>query len=232
MAERTSRDLLIDVGCGPGNVLAHAARRFRRPVGVDVSTEMLGRARQAGYRVLAGDAGCLPFQDGVADAVTAFSFLHHLAQPERFLAEACRVLRSGGYFYSDWDPNGAARDRSALFRATRDRLVTWLDRLGLARMPRYYREDVRAVAELAEFGWHYGPPLEPEGLRRELEAHGMSDVRIVRHDDCPSLTAPRRAALAKRVQRVVTLVAAGHIDLLLQGPEAAAEYFLLLGRKA
>jgi SAM-dependent methyltransferase/uncharacterized protein YbaR (Trm112 family) len=232
MAEGGSRDLLVDVGCGPGNVLAHAAPHFRRPVGVDVSPEMLRRARQAGFRAVAGDAGCLPFRDGVADAVTAFSFLHHLAQPDGFLAEACRVLRPGGFFYSDWDPNGATRDRSALFRSTRDLLVSGLDRLGLARKPRYYRREVRAVAELAEFGWHHGPPLEPERLRRELQAHGVAEVRIVRHDDCPSLAEPHRAALAKRVQRIGTLVASGHLDLLMRGREAAAEYFLLLGRKS
>jgi SAM-dependent methyltransferase len=232
MAAAGPADVLVDVGCGPGNVLRHVAGRFRRPLGVDLCVPMLERAARDGHRVLAGDAYRLPLKDGIADAVTAFSFLHHLAEPDRFLAEAARVLKPGGFFYSDWDPNGATRERSRLFQGLRDGVIAVLDRTGLAAKPRYYSPEVRPVAELAEFGWHMGSPLEGRRLGAELGRRGLDDVRVVFHDDCPSLDAPRSKTLAKRVQRSLTLLLSGQIGLLLGGPEARAEYFLLLGRKA
>jgi SAM-dependent methyltransferase len=193
---------------------------------------MLERAAREGFRVLAGDAYRLPLRSGVADAVTAFSFLHHLAEPERFLAEAARVLRPGGFFYSDWDPNGATRDRSRFFKGARDRLIGFLDRTGLAQKPRYYSSEVRPVAELAEFGWHLGEPLKGERLGAELRRLGLEDVRVVFYDDCPSLDAPHSKTVAKRLQRAATLLLSGQLDLVLGGREARAEYFLMLGRKA
>ncbi len=232
MAATGPADVLVDVGCGPGNVLHHVRGRFRRPLGVDLCLPMLERAVRSGFRVLAGDAYRLPLRSGVADAVTAFSFLHHLAEPGRFLAEAVRVLRPGGFFYSDWDPNGATRDRSRLFRAGRDGLIHLLDWIGFVERPRYYSPEVRPVAELAEFGWHLGDPLEGERLGAELRRLGLVDVRVVYHDDCPSLETPHTKTLAKRLQRGATLLLSGQLDLMLRGPDARAEYLLLLGRKA
>jgi SAM-dependent methyltransferase/uncharacterized protein YbaR (Trm112 family) len=231
IAAAGTADVLVDVGCGPGNVLRHATLRFRRPVGVDICVPMLKRAAQRGYRVLAGDAYRLPVESGVADAVTAFSFLHHLAEPQRFLAEAVRVLKPGGFFYSDWDPNGVTRDRSALFRAARDTVIRTMARMGIARAPRYYAPDIRPVAELAEFGWHRGDPLSGAGLAATLRKLGLADAHAVFHDDCPSLDRPHASTLPKRIQRIATLLLSGHFGLVARGHEASAEYFLLLGRK-
>jgi SAM-dependent methyltransferase/uncharacterized protein YbaR (Trm112 family) len=232
MAAAGAADVLVDVGCGPGNVLRHAAGRFRRPLGVDLCLPMLRRAASSGFQVVAGDACRLPLRSQAADAVTAFSFLHHLAEPGRFLREAARVLKPGGFFYSDWDPNGATRSRSRPFTAARDALIRVLDRLGVAQSPRYYRPEVRPVAELAEFGWHRGQPLDGRGLAAELRGLGLGDARAVFHDDCPSLDRPRAKSWSKRVQRAATLLLSGQLGLVLRGPDARAEYFLLLGRKA
>jgi SAM-dependent methyltransferase len=213
-------------------VLAHAARAFRRPIGVDLCIPMLERARCDGFEVLAGDAYRLPFADGVADALTAFSFLHHLSDWRAFVREAVRVLKPGGWFYSDWDPNGRTRDRSAAFKLGRDALVALLDRIGIVKAPRYYRPDVRRVAELAEYGWHFGDPLDGRAIADELRSLGVSAPRLIFHDDCPTIDRPHAATALKRVQRAATLALAGQLDLLLRGADARAEYFLLLGCKA
>lgn len=44
------------------------------------------------------DATQLPFKNGTWDVVTSFDTLEHLSYPDKFLAEAYRVLKSGGYF--------------------------------------------------------------------------------------------------------------------------------------
>jgi SAM-dependent methyltransferase len=69
-------------------------------VGIDFSATMVERARQlhpdVEFRV--GDAEELPFADASFDAVVMNFGLLHLARPERAIAEARRVLRTGGRF--------------------------------------------------------------------------------------------------------------------------------------
>lgn len=89
---------LLDVATGPGYVAAAAAARGARAVGVDFSGAMVERARQRHPEVdfRQGDAEALPFPAASFDAVVMNFGLLHLAEPERALSEAHRVLRSGG----------------------------------------------------------------------------------------------------------------------------------------
>lgn len=89
---------LLDVATGPGYVAAAAARRGAGVVGVDFSAAMLAEARRQhpGVEFQEGDAEALPFPDSSFDAVVMNFGLLHLGRPEQALAEARRVLRSGG----------------------------------------------------------------------------------------------------------------------------------------
>lgn len=88
---------LLDVGCGQGQFMARAARRFETH-GVDISPERVQRAREVtgSDSVHVGSATALPFEDARFDVVCALDVVEHLDDPGRFLAEARRVLRSGG----------------------------------------------------------------------------------------------------------------------------------------
>jgi ubiquinone/menaquinone biosynthesis C-methylase UbiE len=88
---------LLDVGCGQGQFLARAARRFDAH-GVDISPERVQRAREVtgSDNVLVGSATALPFDDDRFNVVCALDVVEHLDDPARFLAEARRVLRSEG----------------------------------------------------------------------------------------------------------------------------------------
>lgn len=96
-------DLLLDVACGPGRLLAEFAPRVRFAVGVDLTPEMLmiaqrqrlaegahplGLARAEGER--------LPFRDGAFTLVTTTLAIHHYGDPGRVVAEMVRVCRFGG----------------------------------------------------------------------------------------------------------------------------------------
>lgn len=92
---------ILDVGCafGYGSVaVAAGGPAGRVAVGVESDPEHFERGRQLypWLMILEGDAESLPVPDGCADAVLLLDVLEHLANPERAVAEAHRVLRPGG----------------------------------------------------------------------------------------------------------------------------------------
>jgi SAM-dependent methyltransferase len=94
-------DSVLDVACGPGVFLASLAGTVRRAVGVDLTPAMLQEARRRagqapGLHLVQGEAERLPFRDGVFTLAVTTWALHHVAEPERVLAEMARVVAPGG----------------------------------------------------------------------------------------------------------------------------------------
>lgn len=90
-------DRLLDVGCGQGQFLARAARRFEAH-GIDISPARVERARAVTglQSVSVGSATQLPFPDDFFDVVCALDVVEHLDDAAAFFSEARRVLRDGG----------------------------------------------------------------------------------------------------------------------------------------
>jgi ubiquinone/menaquinone biosynthesis C-methylase UbiE len=99
---------VLDVACGPGQLAGGAAERGAKAVGIDFAAPMIAEARRRfpDVEFREGDAENLAFKDGSFDAVTCGFGLLHLADPDRAIAEAHRVLRRGGrYAFTAWvDP--------------------------------------------------------------------------------------------------------------------------------
>jgi ArsR family transcriptional regulator len=90
-----------DLGCGTGQLTEILAPSVRRVVAVDGSTDMLdaARARLGGAKnveLRQGDLESLPVAAGELDAAILSLVLHYSPAPARALAEASRVVRSGG----------------------------------------------------------------------------------------------------------------------------------------
>lgn len=103
LIEPSSLDLLLDVACGPGRLLANFARFVRLAVGVDLTPEMLAVARsrhpeQHGrpIRLVLGEGERLPFLDETFTVVTTTLAIHHYADPPRVLRQMVRVCQPGG----------------------------------------------------------------------------------------------------------------------------------------
>lgn len=90
-----------DLGCGTGQVAFALAPFVARVIAVDRSGEMLQAARRRvrdlpGVEIKRGELEALPIADAELDAATLLLVLHHLPDPAAVLAEAHRVLKTGG----------------------------------------------------------------------------------------------------------------------------------------
>jgi ubiquinone/menaquinone biosynthesis C-methylase UbiE len=112
----------VDVGCGAGRAVAELTGQGVRAVGVDPDERMIAVARgrwpEADFRI--ADAYRLPLADASVAGYRADKVFHELAEPERALAEARRVLAAGGRITlvgQDWDTIVVDSDDPALTRA-------------------------------------------------------------------------------------------------------------------
>lgn len=87
------RGIVLDIGCADRR-LARRLHADARYIGLDYPATAV-----AIYRTkpdIFGDATCLPFATGSADAVILKDVLEHVAEPMQALAEVARVLHVGG----------------------------------------------------------------------------------------------------------------------------------------
>jgi SAM-dependent methyltransferase len=96
--------IVVDIGCGPGNIFATVGGRPKLLIGVDVARGSLEMARGLGYLPIVADAHRLPFVAGFADIVVLNATLHHCDDMPRALAEASRLVAHGGLLVTDQDP--------------------------------------------------------------------------------------------------------------------------------
>jgi SAM-dependent methyltransferase len=102
---------VLDVGCGTGVVAIAAARVGARVEAIDLTPQLLERAREnariakVNIEFREADAEDLPFRDGEFDIVVS-QFAHMFApRPEVAIAQMLRVLRPGGTIaFSTWPP--------------------------------------------------------------------------------------------------------------------------------
>lgn len=119
MPEVLHGQAVLDAGCGSGRYILHALHRgAARVTGVDLSPQMLARARaaldtgcrhDAGVGLLQGSVAALPVVDACADLTVCGLVVGHLPDLRLSLAELCRVTRPGGtVLCSDVHPIGHA----------------------------------------------------------------------------------------------------------------------------
>ncbi|MCA1580385.1 MAG: methyltransferase domain-containing protein [Acidobacteria bacterium] len=105
---------VLEIGCGIGRLMKAMRRRARVVTGVDISGEMIERARREllpddGVRLFATDGDLREIPDRSIDFVYSFIVFQHI--PSRaavltYLREAARVLRPGGLFRFQADGRG------------------------------------------------------------------------------------------------------------------------------
>jgi SAM-dependent methyltransferase len=159
---------VLDVGCsfGYGSAAIQARRAGRTVVGVERDPDHLatGRRRFPRLTILAGDATDLPVPDACADAVLLLDVLEHVAEPERAIAEAHRVLRPGG---------------AAIVSVPHRGLLWRLDALNVYSALRRRRPHLTPLVPAAESGGHEHRHFTLAELQ-ELLAPGFAANRVAR----------------------------------------------------
>jgi len=190
----SDRDLVLDVGCGTGELSAVLVDESPgRVVGVDRDSELLATVPK-GVESLRGDACSLPIADGAADLVVCQALLINLPDPGRAIEE---FRRASGDLVAAIEPdNGAVAVESTV--AAEARLA--------ARARDRYVDGVETDVTL---GAVPGP----------FRTAGLTDVRTCRYDheriveppysDAAVESARRKASGARLREQRETLLAGG-----------------------
>jgi ubiquinone/menaquinone biosynthesis C-methylase UbiE len=119
--------VVVDVGCGSGNLTLHSAEKCRLAIGLDPSESAVGFCNSINpnancvFIPAGGDA--LPFPDESVDVVFLVEVIEHLTEPMKVIAEIWRILKKGGLafvttpnyaFPSLWPPVEWLADQSRL----------------------------------------------------------------------------------------------------------------------
>lgn len=100
-------ELVFEFGCGTGTTALKLAPSVGRIVATDISSEMIGIAREkaeaeghsnAAFQAVTPDAA--PWPDGTFDVALGFNVLHLVAAREAALRGIHRLLKPGGLFIS------------------------------------------------------------------------------------------------------------------------------------
>jgi len=97
----------LDLGCGTGFIIHMLIDLVDEIHGVDITDDMMSQIDLSSGKVFLhnSEAEHTPFEDQHFSLVTAYSFLDHLESYQKVFDESYRVLRPGGIFYSDLNPN-------------------------------------------------------------------------------------------------------------------------------
>ena len=100
---------LLDIGCGTGFIVHLVVDLVAEVHGIDITEDMMSQIdlTKGNITLTKAQAENIPYENNTFDIVTAYSFLDHLLNYKVAIKEAHRVLKDGGVFYSDLNPNKA-----------------------------------------------------------------------------------------------------------------------------
>lgn len=100
LEELAGHKMVLDVGCGDGQIARALASQGSDVLGIDPTQKHIdiAIARGGGPRYQLGDATHLPVPDESQDAVVACLVFEHIDEVDAAIGEVSRVLKTGGQF--------------------------------------------------------------------------------------------------------------------------------------
>lgn len=171
--------IVVDIGCGPGNLFANIGGTPKMLIGVDVSEGSLKMAQAIGYTPLLADAHDLPLISKFADIVAVNASLHHCTNMPLVLAEAARLVRPGGLLIVDHDPQLSAWNYRGI-AIMLYQMRHWIYRHFLHQLD--MPADERTAALATEVHHHPGSGVTPDLFLQVLQPMGFS-VNLYPHNN-------------------------------------------------
>jgi ubiquinone/menaquinone biosynthesis C-methylase UbiE len=171
--------VVVDIGCGPGNLYATVGGKPKIVIGVDISPGALKMAEESGYTPLLADAQNMPLSDGCADLVVANATVHHCDDMVRVLAESARLVKPGGLLVTDKDAQSTALNLRGLGFFLREIrfFLYWI-----IRSKNYLSVEYRNVRQATEtHNQKPGDGITPEMYYKTLRPLGF-DVQVFPHN--------------------------------------------------
>lgn len=180
------RSSVVDFGCGTGFLIDLMKDLFSEVHGVDITPAMMNRVDLSSGNIRLHE--CLaektPFADDHFDFATAYSFMDHLYDYREFLGEVFRVLKRGGIFYADLNPNRdfiAAMDRISNTRNTDLSAVIVREIQGALHNGDHYEKQFGidgAMLEVAEPGKSFEKGFDSQEVVDAARLIGFSDCKV------------------------------------------------------
>jgi ubiquinone/menaquinone biosynthesis C-methylase UbiE len=189
LARAAGNQILVDFGCGTGFIISLAESYFQSIYGVDVTPAMMSMVDLTSGKVklLQANTESVPLEAGAANVVTANSFLHHLYDIQPTIREAYRLLKPGGVFYSEEDPNlffWESLKQLAASRETNAGRYSYVVERELAAVTETQTVIEAAkgvdanVVQLAEYQKMVRGGMQAEALKNTFRDTGFSEVKI------------------------------------------------------
>ena len=168
---------ILDVGCGPGELVLELTRKGYDAWGVDISSGMVVEATRTlenggfpGFRqIRVGDIEELDFPDQSCDVVVAAGVLEYQKQDGKALSEMRRVLKKGGYLILN------VTNRTSYVTYSEE-LYLWMKRQPFVkRMLNLAKGGVLRQGAVSDFPWRR--VHSPRKFDRELAARGFRKVK-------------------------------------------------------
>lgn len=165
-------DVVLDIGCGVGRLTRVIAGRAARVFAIDISSEMIDRARAHhadldNVEWIVGDGKTLqPIADGSLDGCVSHVVFQHIPDPSitlGYVSEMGRVLRPGGW---------------AAFQVSNDARVHRRARGAAVELRRLAAAVGRAPRGRADPAW-LGSSVELESLREAASRGALELERVV-----------------------------------------------------
>ncbi len=180
LAEVKPGMVVLDVGCGRGEILRHAAQLGADAYGIDYAPVAVNMSRQVidplegtamgRTAVYLADAKTLPFPDASFDRVLMFDVVEHLHpwELDQALAEVRRVLKPEGRFIVHTAPN-IWYDRYAYPIVRRIRTLTGRSETIYPKNPREFLVSVNEHVHVNEQSmWSLNKVLRAAGFRGKV----------------------------------------------------------------
>ncbi|MBP2662095.1 MAG: methylase involved in ubiquinone/menaquinone biosynthesis [Firmicutes bacterium] len=149
-------EIWADIGCGTGVYTLPLSKHVEKVYGLDISDKMLNilRAKILDQQVtniepLLSQESIFPLPDNCVDGIFMAFVAHELDEPEQFLVELSRILRSGGrLFIVEFAKEGYSLGPRTSERLEKQSVDNWAFRAGFK--PRHDYNWYKKI-----FGWKY-----------------------------------------------------------------------------